>query len=68
MHTFKRNDIVETPDGNGRVITLPIGKYSQDYLVLFGNGRAATYPEKDLALATENHGPAAPAVATDEVS
>lgn len=46
--TYKRNDQVMTPNGPGRVITLPIGKYSETYLILFATGQAATYEAKEL--------------------
>ena len=46
---MKRNDQVMTPDGPGRIITLPTAKSSPTYVVLRPDGRAATYDAKQLA-------------------
>lgn len=47
MTTFKIKDRVTTPNGNGKIITLPIG-FGSIYAVLHDNGRASTYDAKDL--------------------
>lgn len=63
---FKRNDNVNTPNGPGRIITLPIGRDGTIYLVLHPDKRAATYEAKELQLiATPDNLAASPAVANE---
>jgi hypothetical protein len=44
---YKMNDQVQTPNGPGKVISLPIGK-SEYYTVLHYTGRAGLYPVNQL--------------------
>lgn len=57
------NQIVKTPDGNGREIC----RYPNSVTVLYPDGRARDWPVNMVEVVTEKHGPGTAVVTTGEV-